>query len=284
MDYEGIIKRVQIFRGKPLAIERLSGGVTNANFKVVAGGRKYVARFGFKANKYLGLNRGREIYNYNVIAKAGLGPRVIKFYPHHNMLLVEYVEGKVATPAISKKPIIINAVAKTLNQIHNAAKFRGVFNPFTVSESYFKLVSNSWVPPQAKKLPADLAKLKLRLRQLDLSYSCHLDVFAPNILLQGNRVKLLDWEYSAKSDYRFDLATFSAMSEFDPGHDKLLIKSYGRKDLDMEQLNIAKAIMMIREIGWDLVQVKYSKLDFDYKKYTFNNIRKYAKVLRYLKI
>jgi thiamine kinase-like enzyme len=281
MNYQKIITNLSIFHSKSIVIEPLIGGVTNANFKISDGQNKFVARFGFESNKYLRLNRSGEIYNHTVVSKLGLSGKIVKFYAEYNMLLVEYLEGKTLDAKIARKPKIIDQLAKILRKIHEGPKFKGIFDPFKVSRDYFDIVKNSWIPKPAKQLLKELEKYKVQLRGMNLSYSCHLDLFPPNILLKDDKIKLLDWEYSARSDYRFDLATLSAMAEFEPKHDKLLIKSYGKNDLSLDQLNIAKAIMLIREIGWDLVQVKYSKLYFDYKKYTFDNLKRYQKVLKY---
>ena len=140
--------------------------------------------------------------------------------------------------------------------------------------------NESWIPKNAQNLLQDLKTLKSRFQKMELNYSCHLDLFTPNIVKNKDKIHFLDWEYSAKSDYRFDLATLSSMADFEPKHDRLLIRAYGRKNLSLEQLNLAKAIMLIREIGWDLVQVKFAKIDFNYKQYTLDNLKKYYKVLK----
>ena len=280
MNYQKIIESLPTFSGKRIQVQPLAGGVTNVNYKITDGHNKYVARFGFESNKYLGVNRKWEVHNQIIASKLGVGSKVVGFYPKLNMLLVEYLEGKTAGRQELRKPHNIRQVARLLRKVHNGPKFQGLFDPFKVSRDYFRLVKNSWMPQGAKELLLDLDKLKSKLGAMRLNSSCHLDLVHLNILLNGNQVKFLDWEYSAKSDYRFDLAQLSASADFEPEHDKLLIKAYGRKDLNLEQLNIVKAIMLIREIGWDLVQVKYSKLNFDYKKYALGYLKRYQKIKR----
>lgn len=43
---------------------------------------------------------------------------------------------------------------------------------------------------------------------------CHNDFYAPNFLVHGDEVTLIDWEYSAMSDYASDLGTFFCCSDY----------------------------------------------------------------------
>ncbi len=44
---------------------------------------------------------------------------------------------------------------------------------------------------------------------------CHNDFYEPNFLVRGDEMHLIDWEYSAMSDYASDLGTFVCCSDYD---------------------------------------------------------------------
>lgn len=43
---------------------------------------------------------------------------------------------------------------------------------------------------------------------------CHNDFYSPNILVKDGDLELIDWEYSAMSDYASDLGTFICCSDY----------------------------------------------------------------------
>ena len=43
---------------------------------------------------------------------------------------------------------------------------------------------------------------------------CHNDFYDPNFLVSGDEMYLIDWEYSAMSDYASDLGTFICCSDY----------------------------------------------------------------------
>jgi thiamine kinase-like enzyme len=284
MNYKSTIENLPIFLGKAVKVEPLKGGVTNANFKVIAGNKKYVASFGFESNKFLGVDRKREAYNYGALRNLGVAQKLVKYYPKQNLLLTEYIEGKVTNRSQLREPKNIAQIARILRKVHTGKRFKGVFDPYKISRNYFELVKGAWIPVEAKGLLNDLELLRKKLGLVKFNSSSHLDLVPLNILINKGKISLLDWEYSAMSDYRFDLAQLSSSADYEPKHDKILIKAYGRKELTIEQLNIAKAIMLIREIGWDLVQNKYSKLNFDYKKYALGYIKRYQRIRKQIKL
>jgi hypothetical protein len=92
---------------KKPAIKPLKGGMTNINYLVLDGNKKYVVRFAPKINSLLGLNRKRESHNTRIAHKLGLGPRVAGFYPKENCLVIEYITGKHLRPRREKGPKIL---------------------------------------------------------------------------------------------------------------------------------------------------------------------------------
>ena len=104
-----------------------------------------------------------------------------------------------------------------------------------------------------------------------------------NVVRSGTTMKLLDWEYGANSDYRFDLAMLSAMGHYTQRHDRLLLREYGRRDQNLyRDLQAMKAVVFFREAAWALLQLSSSKIRFDYKKYAAANLAKFCRTARKL--
>ena len=64
---------------------------------------------------------------------------------------------------------------------------------------------------------------------------CHNDFYSPNFLVRGEEMYLIDWEYSAMSDYASDLGTFICCSDYSVDEARHVIELYfGRTPTDAE--------------------------------------------------
>ena len=64
---------------------------------------------------------------------------------------------------------------------------------------------------------------------------CHNDFYSPNFLVRGEEMHLIDWEYSAMSDYASDLGTFICCSDYSVDEARHAIELYfGRTPTDAE--------------------------------------------------
>jgi thiamine kinase-like enzyme len=98
-----------------------------------------------------------------------------------------------------------------------------------------------------------------------------------NIIDTGKTLKLIDWEYSANSDPRFDLAMFSVKEGLSKRHDTMLLKAYGSK-IPPEQFAAMKAVVHFREGAWGLVQLAISEIPFDYRQYSKENLAAFKRL------
>ncbi len=282
LHHQEIIANLPLWKSKP-KIEPLHGGMTNINFLVQENKKKYVARFALASNTFLGLDRKREINNTKIAALENIGPKVIAFYPKHNLLILEYIPGTVGSPVSVKKSENILLLAKLLQQLHSGEKFRGELNIFDSIRSYLLEVQKrkSWVP-------ADLAVLLSHLQQIEkqvqfkINTPCHLDLMIENIVFNAEKVRLIDWEYSANSDPRFDIAMLSVKASFGKKEDILLLKSYGAPQLYTE-IQLMKALVFFREASWGLLQLAVSSIPYDYKKYAEEHLHLFREHLLKIK-
>ncbi len=132
----------------------------------------------------------------------------------------------------------------------------------------------SWMPPRVEILLQQLGKVDIRLRKSMKLKPSHLDLMIENLIEAGNDIKLIDWEYSANADFRFDLAMFSFKGGLDKSGDELLIKTYygkNRPELYAE-LQAMKAVVCFREASWAILQRAISPIQFDYKKYATEHL------------
>jgi thiamine kinase-like enzyme len=85
----------------------------------------------------------------------------------------------------------------------------------------------------------------------------------------GERIRIVDWEYAGMGDRFFDLANFAINHELDGEARNALLEAYfGEiRDADVAALEVMRFMSDFREAMWGVVQAVVSALDFDFEGY-----------------
>lgn len=267
------IARVPQWAGlRDLKTTPLSGGITNRNYRIDAGGESFVLRLPGEVTELLGIDRTHE-YAANLAAgKLGIAPEVYYFIQPEGYLITRFIAGRSIPPKAIRQPENIRRVMDALQKIHNMEGIPGRFNAFEIIHGYVEtarrykvaLPSNfNWLNERVQEAKKALFSHRDRLRP------CHNDLLNGNFLTNG-QLYILDWEYAGMGDLFFDLANFSDHHNLTDEQDCWLLKCYFNEEVkpgDWAHLKIMKVISDLREASWGLVQVCISKLDFDFREY-----------------
>src|SRR5207245_9075790 len=90
---EAAAGRVSLWRGKDGRISPLSGGLTNENYMVEAGGERYVMRIPGTSTELLSIDRVNEVHNARAAASTGIGPAVLEHIPELDGMVLEFIPG-----------------------------------------------------------------------------------------------------------------------------------------------------------------------------------------------
>lgn len=277
-----ILRGLPVWKNRRIQIRRLKGGMTNFNFLVADRGKKFVARFAPETNVLLGLNRKKETFNIRALAKQNIAPKIVKFYSRSNLLIVSYIPGRILSPAACRDRKTITDIAYVLRDLHfSGKKFKGRFNPFDTVRNYIGIVRrrNSWLPENIQKQIRGLEQVEKQVGRFSANFPCHLDLMMENLVRTPEGIKILDWEYSANSDFRFDLAMLSAKGGFTKEDDVVFLQAYGLYDpRSFKEVQLMKAAIYFREAAWGLLQFAVSKIKFDYKKYALENLASFQSI------
>jgi thiamine kinase-like enzyme len=251
---------------EPVPIE---GGITNRNYRVRFVGRDCVVRLPGKDTELLGIDREAEREAATIAHAAGLGPAVSAFLVEDNCLVTAFVDGHGLEAADVREDI--DRVAAALYAIHHAhAAVHHTFSPFETGRLYREVtLERGGALPQdfdeafaaAKRIEAALPRFKPAL--------CHNDLLPANLLDDGERLWLIDWEYAGMGDPFFDLGNLSAMNGFEVHDDTELLMAYlGHCDEpDLARLRLHRAAAQYREGMWGVVQQVLSDIDHDFAAY-----------------
>lgn len=265
----------------PTEIEPLPGGITNHNFLVSAGGRAFVARLCVE-RRLLGIDRRNEVVCQRAAHALGVAPGVV----HHEagVLVSEHLAARTLTPEELRDPAFVPRLAAVLRTLHDGwDRLTGemlYFCAFQTVRTYAQTARelNAVLPEDIEDILDDAARLARRIGPF-VPVLCHNDMLAANVLDDGRRVRLVDWEYAGVGHPLFDLANAAANARFPESLEVELLAAYrGTRRVDprdLSELRILKTVSLLREGLWSVIQTVASDVAFDYVGYADENLRAY---------
>jgi thiamine kinase-like enzyme len=272
----------RVWPGRDARAEVLGGGITNHNLKVVVDSETFVLRVAGKDTGLLGIDRSVELAATEVAAAVGVGPEVVAFVEPEGWLVTRFIDGEIPTIERMREPDTLVRVAAALRAFHEVRQIPGAFDSFRVVEGYREtaLARGGRVPADYDWAHGIARNIELR-RSAAAPVPCHNDLLNANFLDDGERLRIVDWEYAGMGDRFFDLANFSINHELDTDASGTLLRAYfGEvRDEDVAALELMRFMSDFREAMWGVVQSAVSELDFDFDGYAaehFGRLRRTA--------
>ena len=260
-----------------LACERL-GGLTNRVYRV---GDWCLRLPGQGTEAYI--DRNVEAVNARAAAEAGVSPELAFVDPSSGVMLTRFVPGAVTmTPELFRSRTGSAERAGALfRRLHDGAgQFAFRFELFAMIDNYLKVLAEF-----RAKLPAGyhdtvaeagVVRRALSVRSWPLA-PCHCDPLCENFLDAGERMWLVDWEYSGMNDPMWDLGDLSVEAGFDAGQEEALLQGYFGGDAgatDRGRMVIYKAMCDLLWTLWGLIQHANRNPADDFWAYSLNRFER----------
>lgn len=261
-----------------LSVAPLAGGMTNRNYLVEDSRGKHVVRLGEDVPHHH-LLRWHELAVSRAAHAAGLSPEVE--YAEPGALVMRFLEARTLTPEEVRDPARIPAIVDLLKRCHRELPLHLhgptlTFWPFQVVRSY-AVELRALRSPWAHRLDSFLnlnKELERHLTRAPLAFG-HNDLLAGNLLDDGQRLWLIDWDYAGFSTPLFDLANLATNNGFTDAQETSLLESYFEGSVDDSLLRAYRAmrvVSLLRETLWGMVSEHYPAKEFDYAAYTRENL------------
>ncbi|MEO8462734.1 MAG: choline kinase family protein [Chloroflexota bacterium] len=268
------LQRVPELAGRPLGFTALSGGITNRNFLVEVEGQadRFVLRLAGNDTHLLGISREVEHAATVAAAGVGVGPEVVAFLRPEGYLVTRFIVGGPVSDEAVHQPATIRRVADSIRRVHDGPPIPGLFIPFRIVEAYGALARARGVP-----IPGEYGLAMTVARRIERAFvaapielrPCHNDLLNANFIDDGDRIRIVDWEYAGLGDPFFDLGNFSVNHGLRPDEDAELLRAYeGAIDpARAARLHCMRVMSDFREAMWGVLQQGISSLEVDFQAY-----------------
>ncbi len=274
------IRALPIWSGPP-EIEPLGGGLTNKNFKATDGTRTCVVRLGDDIPVHH-LMRFNELAAARAAHEAGISPAVV--HAEAGLLVIDHIQGRTFAPDDVRQPQNLARIVPLIRTCHRKVQnhLSGpilIFWVFHVIGDYVRSLGGSDTPhaPVLADLKVAGARLEAAAGPFDIVFA-HNDLLAANIIDDGDRLWLIDWDYGGFNTPLFDLGGLASNNELPPDQERWLLEAYfgaPASDELWRRYQAMKCASLLRETLWSMVSEIHSTLDFDYAAYTAENLRRF---------
>jgi thiamine kinase-like enzyme len=269
-DLDVLWDRTNSLAGQPRTVSELSGGLTNRNYRVATPDGTFVARIAADGTELLTIDRDCEYRNAVAAAAAGAAPPVFEYRPQDRLLVIGYIEGRTLDRDDVAAADNIPRIAQACRRLHSGPRFGNDFDMFAIQQRYYQAATS-----RGFRIPAGYDDLlpQFRAAQGALAATatptvpCHNDLLPANLIDDGDRIWLIDYELSGNNDACFELGNIGAEAQLPPDALSDLVTAYYGKP---RRSKIARARLLGGLVGmygwalWGAIQHAVSPIDFDF--------------------
>ena len=207
----------------------LAGGLNNRCFVLEDAGARYLLRLRPSGVVPFVLSPDQEQRVAMTVARAGIGPEVIAADSASGMLVLDYLP--TARPwdsATARLRANSARIAGRLRELHAVTVEVPAFAPAASVEHYATALARGAAPPQhTLRWQEEYVGLAWwYLERFEPCVLCHNDLVADNVLDDGAKLWLVDFEYACCAHPILDLASVAALNGYRPRDRAALCAAY----------------------------------------------------------
>ena len=205
-------------------------GLTNVNHLVEHDGAQFVLRIpGPGTSEYI--DRRNEEVAARSAAAAGVNAEVVFFDPGDGLMVTRFIEGAATMSAERFRDLdAVARAGRAFRELHTtAAPFGNDFDLFGMIDDYKRLLAEkgATLPDGYEELQATAEATRAALEATKRPFvPSHCDPLCENFLDTGERMFVIDYEYSGNNDPMWDLGDLSVEGLFGPEQDEALLRAY----------------------------------------------------------
>lgn len=234
----------------------LNNGLSGASvYKINIKNRPYVIKLDDISDKMFDLNRV-----YVILEKAALrdiAPPVYFTDTKQGVVLMKYIDAK---PFPEVTPDSARQLASFFRQLHDAPSFSTWKSNFEKLDYLYQQLPTDY--QQSSLVQQGISKaayLKIHLSDPADIRPCHCDVHANNLLFDGRKYYLIDWQLATLENFYFDLAgAVGSFNFYDEVLYQLLLKKYFGREPDHDESEKFVLMRKFLEIYYGIAMIFFS--------------------------
>ena len=254
---EQIIKSDKTFQNQFVTYSPLNGGFSNETYLAKINQNKYVIKININQSSYLRLGRVQECLAQQKAAALGIAPKVISYPEDARYIISEYFDGHTMTydEIVNKNILRLVEIIKSIHSIKGVNRQCSCFDlidRYTKGISKFKVSIPDGYYDILKK--TDIIRNRRAQDHINNSKYAHNDILSNNILFDGQKIIIIDWELSGLGDPFMDLASLAYSNWMTKEQEQFMLTAYfGYCDQKLfDTLQDIKYVGMVREVVWAL--------------------------------
>jgi thiamine kinase-like enzyme len=264
------LDRLACLAGRSWRVQELPGGLTNTNLHVTTDdGLDVVVRWSQGDAALLGIDRDAEATNTAAAYDAGVGAEVVEYRPDLAILVIGFLQGEALENTDFADPGVLVRAARATRELHAGPRFTGDFDMFARQAAYLATVrERGYAMPPGYDDHADAwSDVRRALATAPRPIvPCNNDLLAANFIDDGERCRLIDYEYSGNNDACFELGNTATECDFTPEQVEAYTEAYlgSPTGADLARVRVQ---MLCSEYGWSLwgfIQAAASPIDYDF--------------------
>ena len=250
----------------------MPGGITNVTYGYDHDGDRFLVRVFGAGTELLGIDREVHVHNARLAHEHGIGAAVI--HADAEGMVCRAAPGRTLSSGSAASPGVLARVAEALRSCHGVpvSQVRGVYSVFADVTGNIGRAGLMGValPDDADRLATVAGSVDAALRTAPVPAAfCHGDAVPDNMIDDGERVFLIDWEYAGVGDPFFDLGMVAAYHDLGQEQSAELLRAC-RGTVDragLARTELMRTMSDLRDVAWSLVQQAISELPFDFVAY-----------------
>jgi thiamine kinase-like enzyme len=258
-------------------ISPLSGGLSNANYRVDDSSGSHVVRFGVDF-PFHHVSREREVMVAHAAHEAGFAPQVE--YTDTGVMVTAFLQAQTFSAMdVKVNPVRIGKLMRAFHELMpsyvSGPGF--MFWPFHVIRDYVRTLGGDYAQALREARAFEAAQVPLPI------VFGHHDLLPANFLDDGEKLWLIDFEYAGFGTAMFDLAGVSSNGLMHPDEKALLLEAYfgAMPGVDvMKAFAAMECASLLRETLWAMTSGLFlAAPGVDYNAYTVENRARYDAAL-----
>ena len=196
----------EIFKQELTVVEIMPGGLTNKNFRAVTeNGTQIAIRLAGQGTANY-INRPGEKHNAGEIAGLGIAPEIYYYDPKTGSQIVEYIDAPTMHPVDfqTRDEVLVKAGAVMRRYHDSGLEFKTSFDPVAKIDEYKAILDEHRYGKRYEgweRMVEALERIRAAYaKQPPRRVPCHNDALAENFMLQGEQMRVIDWEYGGMND------------------------------------------------------------------------------------